>query len=190
MRERILDATVEVLRRHGPAKSSVVDVARALGMSHGNVYRYFASKRDLLDAVAARWLHAISGPLEPIIIERRPAADRLRRWFKALLAAKRRKVLDDPELFTMYQSIAEGAHGVVGEHVATLHRELAAILADGVRRKEFKIKDPKAAAQAVFDAATRFHHPSHVARDRNRPVGQELERVLALVLAGLRTGAV
>ncbi|MFE4717550.1 TetR/AcrR family transcriptional regulator, partial [Streptomyces sp. NPDC056728] len=31
--ERILEATEEVLRRHGPAKANVVDVARALGVS-------------------------------------------------------------------------------------------------------------------------------------------------------------
>ena len=35
--DRILEAAEEVLRRHGPAKTNVVDVARALGVSHGSV---------------------------------------------------------------------------------------------------------------------------------------------------------
>ena len=39
--ERILDAAEEVLRRFGPTKTTVVDVARALGVSHGSVYRHF-----------------------------------------------------------------------------------------------------------------------------------------------------
>ena len=56
IRDRILDATVEQLRRHGPAKTGVVDVARALDMSHSNVYKHFASKSALFDAVAERWL--------------------------------------------------------------------------------------------------------------------------------------
>ncbi|WP_436841019.1 TetR/AcrR family transcriptional regulator [Streptomyces bobili] len=42
--ERILEATEEVLRRHGPANATVVDVARALGVSHGSVYRHFRTK--------------------------------------------------------------------------------------------------------------------------------------------------
>jgi hypothetical protein len=43
--ERILEAAEEVLRRFGPAKANVVDVARALGVSHGSVYRHFPSVR-------------------------------------------------------------------------------------------------------------------------------------------------
>ena len=34
-------AAEEVLRRYGPPKATVVDVARALGVSHGSVYRHF-----------------------------------------------------------------------------------------------------------------------------------------------------
>lgn len=45
--ERILDTAEEVLRRFGPAKASVLDVARALGVSHGSVYRHFPSKAAL-----------------------------------------------------------------------------------------------------------------------------------------------
>ena len=33
--DRILDAAEEALTRYGPAKTTVVDVARALGVSHG-----------------------------------------------------------------------------------------------------------------------------------------------------------
>jgi AcrR family transcriptional regulator len=190
VQERILDATVEVLRRHGPDKTSVVDVARALGMSHANVYRYFASKRALLDAVAARWLHGISEPLEAIVREPGLAAERLRRWFDALLGAKRRRAEGDPELFAMYHAIAGDAREVVAEHVAALHRQLAQILEDGVRSQEFRLADPQVAARAVFDATIRFHHPSHVMRERTRPVEDEFAPVFALLLAGLRSGVV
>jgi AcrR family transcriptional regulator len=60
--ETILDAAEEVLRRYGPAKASVVDVPRALDVSHGSVYRHFASKAALRDAVTERRA-APRGPL-------------------------------------------------------------------------------------------------------------------------------
>ena len=50
--ERILEATEEVLRRYGLAKATVVDVARALDVSHGSVYRHFPSKASLREALA------------------------------------------------------------------------------------------------------------------------------------------
>src|SRR5215468_3280855 len=105
-RERILAAAEELLRRHGIAKTTVVDVARALEMSHANVYRHFASKTELQDAVADRWLKAISQPLAKIAQGSGKASARLEQWVLSLAAAKQRKVLDDPELFATYHAVA------------------------------------------------------------------------------------
>ena len=84
--DRILDAAEEVLTRFGPAKATVVDVARALGVSHGSVYRHFPSKAALRDAVTERWLARVSAPLAAIVAEDGPAPERLRRWFDLLIA--------------------------------------------------------------------------------------------------------
>src|SRR3954447_20355707 len=90
--ERILEVTEEVLRRHGPAKATVVDVARALGVSHGSVYRHFRTKAALREAVTKRWLDRTTLVLAGIAAdaERDPEA-RVREWLAALFAAKRRK---------------------------------------------------------------------------------------------------
>jgi AcrR family transcriptional regulator len=49
-RERILAATAEVLGRNGMTKLSLSEVALQAGVSRPTLYRWFASKRDLLDA--------------------------------------------------------------------------------------------------------------------------------------------
>ena len=49
-RERILDATLEVLARSGPRKLSLSKVAAAAGVSRPTLYRWFPSKEALLDA--------------------------------------------------------------------------------------------------------------------------------------------
>lgn len=106
--QRILDAAEAVLRRHGVEKANVVDIARSLGMSHGNIYRHYPSKKAILDAVAARWMQKVMVPLTAIADDRKKSApERLALWFDTLREAKRRKVLDDPELFRVYHGIAE-----------------------------------------------------------------------------------
>ncbi len=187
-RTRILDAAVDQLRRHGPAKTGVVDVARALGISHAAVYRYFASKDALFDAVAERWLVAVSSPLKAIAERQGNAAKRLESWLTQLFAIKRRKVTDDRELFESYRAIAEAAHDVVSAHIAELHRQLGAIIADGIASKEFRVKNADDAAAAVLDATARFHHP-HLVRERARDPEAE-RRVIRLVLGGLSAGDV
>jgi AcrR family transcriptional regulator len=53
-REQVLTAAEDVLRRYGPDKATVVDVARALGVSHASVYRHVRSKAELRSAVTQR----------------------------------------------------------------------------------------------------------------------------------------
>jgi AcrR family transcriptional regulator len=183
--DRILEAAEEVLRRYGPAKANVVDVARALGVSHGSVYRHFPSKAALRDAVTERWLESISEPLAAIATEEGPAPERLERWLDRLVADKRRKALDDPELFATYIELAGEAREVVKAHVDALVGQLAQIIGDGVSRREFQASDPLATARAVFDATARFHNPAHASEWADAGIDSAYENARALVLAGL-----
>jgi AcrR family transcriptional regulator len=49
-RQRILAATAEVLGRNGMTKLNLSEVALQAGVSRPTLYRYFADKRELLDA--------------------------------------------------------------------------------------------------------------------------------------------
>jgi AcrR family transcriptional regulator len=140
--DRILEAAEDVLRRYGPAKANVVDVARALGVSHGSVYRHFPSKAVLRDAVTERWLSQISEPLETIADGKGSAPERLRRWLDLLVASKRMKAFDDPELFATYIALAAEAREVVRKHVGTPLDQLSRIVADGVAQGELVADDP------------------------------------------------
>lgn len=184
-REQILEAAEEVLRRFGPAKATVVDVARALGVSHGSVYRHFPTKAALRDAVTERWLARISEPLEAVARKEGPAPARLRRWLDLLVKAKRSRALDDPELFSTYVRLTAEAREVVGAHVETLAGQLARIISDGVERGEMQVDDPAAAARAVLDATARFHNPAHAAEWADPRIESAKQGVVALVLTGL-----
>jgi AcrR family transcriptional regulator len=183
--ERILEASEDVLRRYGPGKATVVDVARELGVSHGSVYRHFPSKAALRDAVAERWLAEISAPLARAAVREGPAPERLRRWLDLLVDSKQRRAREDPELFATYTQLAAEARAVIAAHVKTLTDQLAQIIADGVARDEFDVADPKAAARAVFDATSRFHNPANAAAWADPGIHQAYEAVRSLVLTGL-----
>lgn len=186
VRDRILDATVDVLRRHGPAKTGVVDVARALDMSHSNVYKHFASKSALFDAVAERWLTTVMSPLTKIAADKKtPAPKRLKAWLRRLAEIKRTKVLEDPELFAVYSSITKDAHDVVAAHVKHLHDEVVEIVGDGVREGAWKVKDPSKTAGMLLSATSRFHHPAMVALDEGRSDLKQLDELTDLLIVGL-----
>lgn len=183
--ERILDAAEDVLRRYGPTKATVVDVARFLEVSHGSIYRHFPSKAALRDAVAARWLHRVSLPLAAIVAEEGAAVERLHRWLKQLITLKHQKVLDDPELFATYHTIAQAARSVVQAHVDELVGQAAQIIESGIANGEFREFEAEKTAKAIFDATARFHHPAHAAEWQHPEIDAEFAEVWNLLLKGL-----
>lgn len=187
-RERILTAAEALLRRHGPAKTTLSDVARELGVSHAALYRYVPGKNALREMVVERWLHALMPPLDAIAAESGPADDRLRRWAVTLADAKRRKIFEDPEMFAAFHALATQAGAVVERHVAALRAQVARILSDGVAQGRFGTTDVDSAARAVLTATLAFHHPEMVRLAGDRDRREELEAVLNLVLGGLRSG--
>ncbi|MEV7982487.1 TetR family transcriptional regulator [Streptomyces sp. NPDC086519] len=183
--ERILEATEEVLRRHGPAKATVVDVARALGVSHGSVYRHFRTKAALREAVTKRWLDRTSEQLSGIAAGDGDPRARLRDWLRALFEAKRRKAGADPELFATYMVLVDENGPAVTEHIADLTGQLTGIIRDGTGTGVFAVPDPAVAARTVFQATGRFHDPAY-AREWEGPQAEaDFGALVELLLRGL-----
>jgi AcrR family transcriptional regulator len=183
--ERILEVTEDVLRRFGLAKATVVDVARALDVSHGSVYRHFPSKASLREAVAKRWLDRISLPLEGIAEDSGPARARLERYLRTLCAAKQNKVSEDPEMFTTYMTLAREACSVVKAYKEGLVDQIAAIISDGVKEGAFEVADVKASARAIYEATIRYQHPAHAEEWKDPDLAARFDALLALLLRGL-----
>jgi len=183
--ERILEVTEDVLRRFGLAKATVVDVARALDVSHGSVYRHFPSKASLREAVAKRWLDRVNAPLLKIAESTGPAPARLERWLRTMIAIKHKKLGEDPEMFETYLTLAQEACKVVKAHKDGLVDQLAHILSEGVKQGVFQIADIKPTARALFDATSRFHHPAHAEEWSDPQLPARIDTLLALLLKGL-----
>jgi AcrR family transcriptional regulator len=183
--ERILEATEEVLRRYGLAKATVVDVARALDVSHGSVYRHFPSKASLRQAVAKRWLDRANAPLQKIAETTGPAPARLEKWLRTMIDIKYKKVTEDPEMFATYLTLAQEACEAVRAHKERLVDQVAHIISDGVKQGAFQVADAKVAARAVFDATTRYHHPAHSDEWKDPAKPARIDALLGLLLRGL-----
>jgi AcrR family transcriptional regulator len=183
--ERILEVTEDVLRRFGLAKATVVDVARALDVSHGSVYRHFPSKASLREAVAKRWLDRVNAPLQKIAEGAGPAPAKLERWLRTMIAIKHKKVAEDPEMFATYLALAQEACKVVRAHREGLIDQLAQILSEGVKQGAFQVADTTATARALFEATNRFHHPAHAEEWKDPQLAVRIDVLLARLLRGV-----
>ena len=185
--ERILEVTEDVLRRFGLAKATVVDVARALDVSHGSVYRHFPSKASLRQAVAKRWLDRVSAPLAEDrgrLRARAGAAGTLAA--RAVLSTKQKKVCEDPEMFATYLTLAREACEVVKAHKEGLVDQIAQ---HPVRWREAG-RLPGRRRQGIGARDFRRHQPLSIIppmpmNGRIRQLAARIDALLALLLRGL-----
>lgn len=184
-RDRIVATAEDVLRRFGPEKATVVDVARALGVSHAAVYRHVKTKAELRELVVRCWVDEMMPPLRALVARKGPAPKRLRQLFDTLISIKRRRAAADPELFTAYRSLSAEAQSVVAVHVDELVELGAVIIRSGIEEGTFRDVDPVAASRAILFATSRFHHPAHALEWANPKLDMVYEDVWRILMEGL-----
>ena len=60
------------------------------------------------------------------------------------------------------RNVVDERPGLIHDYAVRMTRLVAMILADGVRKKEYKIEDIDAAAEVVLDTVTGYIHPANV----------------------------
>jgi len=167
--QRILEHASDHLRRFGPKRATILDIAQAAGMSHANVYRYYPSKLALFDAVTANWLADLEGQLRVIKEGPDPAYDKLERALSAIQKTYRAKLEADPALFKLLCDAIETNRVVARKHRNKIQGEVQAIVEEGISAGSFRMTDRRRAMALVFDLAHRFIQPISIALDRAIP---------------------
>jgi AcrR family transcriptional regulator len=183
---RILAAAEEQFRRMGYAKTAVADIARALGMSPANIYRFFASKAAINEAICEKHFAEVHGILHAVMTEDGPAAERLERFIVELHRYNKTRCVSERRLHEMVAAGMEENWSAVERHIAALHAMIAALVADGVARGEFAAGvDPVDAANAVCTACTGVLHPALIAQFAHKDLEEDARRVVRYLIAAL-----
>jgi AcrR family transcriptional regulator len=85
--QRLMDATLTIIRRNdAEAPPRVADIVAEAGLSNQAFYRHFASRDDLLAAVAEAGALRLVSYLEHQMAKETEAAAKVRRWIEGVLA--------------------------------------------------------------------------------------------------------
>src|ERR1700741_2296365 len=93
-RARILKEAERLFRVYGYAKTTVADIAKACGMSSANVYRFFASKSQINEAICDLIISDFEARLHKIVVADAPASKRLAQFIE-LIATHTAETLGD-----------------------------------------------------------------------------------------------
>jgi AcrR family transcriptional regulator len=177
---RILAAASAELKRHGVRKFTVVDVARAAGMTHPNIYRYFTSKTALIDALVTAWLKPLEELVETVIAAPDPVPDKLERMITAISRVYRSARNEEPELFQAFAAATAASRAVSRKHRARLRKAFERVLEEGIGAGVVTIRDRSRAQALLIDSCWRFIDPASILAESDTASGIDgrLERVI------------
>lgn len=186
----IIVAATALVRRLGEGKTNMVDIGRALGVSHAALYRLFPSKAAVMDAIvqeamdeeeelAGKWLDAEG-----------PAAERLLLMVLDIHHRKRTRFTGDREIHDLYRRILVERQDMIIAYAQRMTRLIQKLIAQGVDRGEWRVSDVPQAASVVRDAVTAFVHPQLLAQaiEANAPVEDQLRATVATLARAFEAG--
>lgn len=188
-KQEVLDAAMHLFATRGYDNTSINDVIAAIGISKGAFYHHFASKEDLVEALAIRYAGAAAvraqGVLDDTSLD---CFERLSRFLSRMRDDKVDTTLDLHAAFApvfraenieLYERTREACNAVV-------RPLLVRIVAEGVAEKTFDTPDPEGAVDVILHlmGSTRpivaDLYAARAPAEIDRQIGRLLERMCYL----------
>jgi AcrR family transcriptional regulator len=142
VRSQIVTAATEHFSRYGYEKTTVSDLAKAIGFSKAYIYKFFASKQAIGEMICANCLREIETEIRAAIDEADRPPEKLRRMFKAVVEASLRLFFRDRKLYEIAASAASERWQSTIAYEERIRKLLEDILQAGRQSGDFERKTP------------------------------------------------
>ncbi len=183
-RGRIVAAAERLFHQFGYQKTTVADIAKDIGMSSANVYRFFESKKQINESVALRLMGEVEQACAAIAAEPGPAVAKVRQFIATVHKMNNERYIADVRMHEMVAAAMRDSWPIIHQHVQKLDRIMAEIIHDGIASGDFRVTDPQIASRCVHTAIMRFCNPSIMMECLDMDV-PTLEQMTEFVLGGL-----
>lgn len=185
-REQIINAAFEHFRHCGYAKTSVADLAKAIGVSSAYIYKFFESKQAIGEAVCSQRVGQIDRALRDIADSEQSATLRLRTIFKALMTKSLDLFFEDRKLHDIAATAAAQRWTSTQNHRAEVYSIIQQVIVDGRKSGEFERKTPlDEVCLAITSVMTPFSHPLMLEQKTPEQLEERVVAITSLVLRSL-----
>lgn len=160
IRDQIVDAADAHFGHYGYGKTTVADLAKAIGFSKAYIYKFFDSKQAIGEAICSRCLGKVVLAVEDSIAEGKTATEKLRRFFNAISTMSAALFFNDRKLYEIAAYSCAERWPSSQAYLDRLAALLAEIIKDGRESGEFERKTPlDEAVRAILLAFQPFSNP-------------------------------
>lgn len=142
IRDQIVDAADAHFSRYGYAKTTMADLAKAIGFSKAYLYKFFDSKQAIGEAICGRCLGRQMTAIREAVAEAKSAQEKLRALFKMAVKQYLEQFFTDRQLYDIVTYSASENWRSSAEHTERLVDLLKSIIVFGREAGEFERKTP------------------------------------------------
>ncbi|MBX8486836.1 TetR/AcrR family transcriptional regulator [Pseudomonas cichorii] len=142
VRDQIVEAATQHFGHYGYEKTTVSDLARAIGFSKAYIYKFFDSKQAIGEVICTNRLAAIMVIVDAALVDAPTASEKLRRVLKALVEAGSSLFFHDRKLFDIAAVSARDQWPSARVHEMRLRQLIEQIVREGREAGEFERKTP------------------------------------------------
>lgn len=142
VRDQIVAAATEHFSRYGYEKTTVSDLAKAIGFSKAYIYKFFESKQAIGEMICTNCLHQIETEVRAALAETDQPPEKLRRMFKVFIEASLRLFFQDRKLYEIAASAATEHWQAVRAYEERVQALVLDILGEGRKSGDFERKTP------------------------------------------------
>jgi AcrR family transcriptional regulator len=160
IRDQIIEAADEHFGHYGYGKTTVADLAKAIGFSKAYIYKFFDSKQAIGEAICARCLSEVATAVDESIAEGKTATDKFRRLFKTVTAHSAELFFNDRKLYdiAVYSCMEKWPSSEA--YIARIGVLISQIIQEGRDSGEFERKTPiDEATRAILQVFQPFMNP-------------------------------
>jgi len=142
VRNQIVTAATEHFSRYGYEKTTVSDLAKAIGFSKAYIYKFFESKQAIGEMICANCLSQIEAEVREAVAETDLPPEKLRRMFKTATTATLKLAFQDRKLYEIAASAVTGNWQAVIAYEERIQKLLQDVLQAGRQTGDFERKTP------------------------------------------------
>lgn len=142
VRDRVVAAATEHFSHYGYEKTTVSDLAKAIGFSKAYIYKFFDSKQAIGEVICSNRLAMIMAIVDAAIADAPSATEKLRRLFSALTEAGSDLFFHDRRLYDIAAVASRDKWPSAEAYQARLRQLVEQIVVAGRQAGEFERKTP------------------------------------------------
>ncbi|NHN90043.1 TetR/AcrR family transcriptional regulator [Acetobacter conturbans] len=159
-RDQIIAAAIEHFGHYGYKKTTIADLADAIGLSKAYIYKFFESKKAIGEAICALQHDRMRVDLQTIIDDGKSASDRMRRIFHALARNTVALFSHERKLHDIVYSAVEEEWASAKHFTDALRDMVEQLIREGRDGGEFERKTPAdETCNAIMLVLQSIYHP-------------------------------